>query len=280
MAFDLSKISTDAVHKPPMMIVVAKEKMGKSSFIAGDRVENGQVMEWGLNRPIVLWLKGEEGVSHIPVAKNREPIGSFDELMDALAWLAKEEHEYQTVAIDSLTTFCEIVKAKVQADEPKLASDHAYDQYGAGNKIASGYHRKICDALTWLRDNKSMTVLMTAHIKHNPKTVADPSKGTYDAWMADIPDAVWSIYSRSFDVIGYADTEDVAQQADIGMGNKQGRIVSLAGGERFLYFKKTLAHPSGGRGIYGHLPDRIPFDWCSFQNAIAETVAKLNKKGN
>ena len=277
MAFDLNSISTKAVHKPPMILLVAKEKTGKSSFCAGSRVENGNIVEWGINHPIILWTKGEEGVSHIPVAKNNSAISTYEEMMDALAFLATGEHSFETVAVDSLTTFCEIIKKKVQADEPKLASDHAYDQYGAGNKIAAGYHRAICDALTYLRDNRNMTVIVTAHIKHNPKTVADPEKGTYDSWMADIPDAVYSIYSRSFDVIAYADTADITKEADIGMGNKQGRIVSLNGGERYLFFKKTLAHPSGGRGIYGHLPDKIPFDWASFQNAIAETISKMNK---
>lgn len=276
MAFDLNSISTKATHKPPMILLVAKEKMGKSSFCAGSRVENGTIVEWGINKPIILWTKGEEGVSHIPVAKNTEAISTYEGMMEALKFLATEEHGFETVAIDSLTTFCEIIKKKVQTDEPKLASDHAYDQYGAGNKIAAGYHRNICDALTYLRDSRNMTVIVTAHIKHNPKTVADPEKGTYDSWMADIPDAVYSIYSRSFDVIAYADTSDITKEADIGMGNKQGRVVSLNGGERYLFFKKTLAHPSGGRGIYGHLPDKIPFDWSSFQNAVAETISKMN----
>lgn len=275
MAFDLNSISTKATHKPPMILLVAKEKMGKSSFCAGSRVENGRIVEWGLNKPLILWTKGEEGVSHIPVAKNTEAIATYDGMMEALAWLAKEDHKFETVAIDSLTTFCEIIKKKVQTEEPNLASDRAYDQYGSGNKIAATYHRNVCDALTYLRDNRGITIIVTAHIKHNPKTVADPEKGTYDSWMADIPDAIWSIYARSFDVIAYADTADVTQQADIGMGNKQGRVISLNNGERFLFFKKTLAHPSGGRGIYGHLPDRIPFDWASFQNAVANTISQF-----
>lgn len=276
MAFDLTSISTAAVHKPPTMLIVAKEKTGKTSFCAGNRVENGKIVEWGLNSPVIFWLKGEQGANDIPVAKNREAISTFEDLMDAIGTIARNEVPFQTVAIDSLTTLCEIVKTKVQTDNPKLADDHAYDQYGAGNKIAAGYHRKVADALTYLRDNKNMTVIVTAHVKHNPKTVADPEKGTYDAWMADIPDAIWSIYARSFDYIGYADTDDVATQADIGMGNKQGRIVSLGNGQRFLFSKKTLAHPSGGRGIYGHLPAKIPFDWFSFQNAVAEAVANAN----
>lgn len=110
MAFDLNSISTKATHKPPMILLVAKEKMGKSSFCAGSRVENGNIVEWGLNKPIILWTKGEEGVSHIPVAKNNEAISTYEGMMEALGFLATGEHDFETVAIDSLTTFCEIIK--------------------------------------------------------------------------------------------------------------------------------------------------------------------------
>lgn len=249
-----------------------------TSFCAGDRVENGEIVEWGLNKPIILWLKGEQGASDIPVAKNTEAISSYDELMDALGWLATNEHGFETVTVDSLTTLCEIVREKVVAENPSLAEKMRYDQYGAGNKIAAVYHRKIADALTYLRDEKSMCAIVTAHIKHNPKDVADPEKGVYSAWMADIPDAIWGIYERSFDVCLYADTKDITTQVDIGMGNKQGKVVSLNNGERFLLTKKTLSHPSGGRGIYGHLPPEIPFHWAAFQEAIASTIEKLNNK--
>lgn len=277
MAFNIDSISTRAVHKPPTMIVVGKPKLGKTCFCAGDRVENGEIVEWGINCPIILWMKGEQGCNDIPVAKNRDALGSFDELMDAICYLAQNDHEYQTVTVDSLTTLVEIVKAKVQTEYPEFADENKFNQYGKGNAIAAKFHRQIADALTWLRDNKGMSAIVTAHIKHNPKDVADPEKGVYSAWMADIPDAIWNIYERSFDVVAYADTCDIVSQQDIGMGNKQGKVTSTNNGQRFLFFRKTLSHPSGGRGIYGHLPDRIPFDWASFQNAVAETVAKLNK---
>ena len=196
--------------------------------------------------------------------------------MDALQYLATNDVPYETVTIDSLTTLCEIVREKVVKDNPMLADAHKYDQYGAGNKIAATYHRQIADSLTWLRDNKNMCTIVTAHIKHSPKDIADPEKGVYSAWMADIPDAIWSIYERSFDVCLYADTKDMTTQVDIGMGNKQGKVVSLNNGERFLFTKKTLSHPSGGRGIYGHLSPEIPFHWAAFQEDICKTITKLN----
>ena len=272
MAFDINSISSKAVHKPPTMLIVAKEKMGKTSFCAGSRVENGKVVEYGLNKPIILWLKGEQGAADIPVAKNNDAISSYDELMEALAWLAKNDHSFETVAVDSLTTLCEIVVKKVVADHPDLCEKSTFDRFGNGNKLAVPLHRSICEALTWLRDNKNMTVIVTAHIKNNTKQVNDPERGSYDSWVADIPDAVWSVYSREFDFIGYADTKDIVTSTDVGFGNKQGRAVSVGNGQRFLFTKKTLSHPSGGRGIYGHLPAEIPFDWWSFQNAIAETI--------
>lgn len=280
MAFNLESISTKAVHKPPTMIVVAREKTGKTSFCAGDRVENGEIVEYGLNKPIILWTRGEEGCNDIPVAKNDKPINTYDELMEAIGWLATSEHDFQTVAVDSLTTVCELVHDKVVSEHPDLNEKASFDRYGNGNKLAIPLHRELTNALTYLRNEKNMTVIVTAHIKRKPQQVNDPERGSYDAWIADVDDAIWAVYAKAFDFVGFADTKDVVSQKDIGMGKTQGRVTNVGNGARFLFTKKTLAHPSGGRGIYGHLPPEIPFDWVSFQNAIAETIAKLNNNTN
>lgn len=276
MAFDINSISTEAVHKPPTILLCAKEKMGKTSFCAGDRVENGRIVEWGINNPIILWTKGEQGANDIPVAKNTEAISTYEELMDALGWLCREKHDFRTVAIDSLTTLHEIIVEKVVQDHPDLNEKASFDRYGNGNKLAAPMHRAVANALTWLRDNKGMTAIVTAHIKPKPIQVNDPKRGSYDTWGVDMTDMIWTIYSKAFDIILYADTKDIVTQADVGMGKKQGRAVNVGNGQRFLFTQKTLANPSGGRGVYGHLPPEIPFDWASFQAAVKETEEKLN----
>jgi len=38
--------------------------------------------------------------------------------------------------------------------------------------------------------------------------------------------------------------------------------------ERVLYTQKRPAHPGGGRGVYGHLPYELPFDYHTWRAAI------------
>lgn len=273
MAFNLASISREAVVKAPRILLLAKEKVGKTAFSAGDRVENGQIVEWGLNRPVILPIKGEQGADDIPVAKF--PVATeFDNVIEAIGTLATEEHDFQTFAIDSLTTLEEIVKRKVMLDNPKdFRTDADYIRYNNGPRAAAAVHRMICDGLDVLRERKSMCTIITAHIKHNTKEIIDPEQGPFSAWVADIPDPVFSVYARWADVVLYASTKNITKSVEAGMGRTVSQSVDVGNGQRFLFTRATKSHPSGGRGVYGHLPAEIPFDWYSFNQAVASAAA-------
>ena len=61
MAFDLASISNEAVARAPRIVLLGVEKIGKTSFACGDRVADGKIVEYGLNRPVIVSVRGEQG---------------------------------------------------------------------------------------------------------------------------------------------------------------------------------------------------------------------------
>ncbi|MTV47111.1 AAA family ATPase, partial [Streptococcus pneumoniae] len=77
--------------RPPRVILCGVSKIGKSTFACQS------------NKPVVISVKGEEGIDDFDVAKF--PVSqSFDDILSWIGWLAENEHDHKTVVIDSLTT--------------------------------------------------------------------------------------------------------------------------------------------------------------------------------
>ena len=100
MSFDLTSIKKGVEHKAPRMILLGVEKIGKSTFAAG------------ADNPIFLPIKGEEGVDDLDVAKF-PPAETFDDVLAAVTTLIKDEHEYKTFIIDSVSALEPVIWAKL-----------------------------------------------------------------------------------------------------------------------------------------------------------------------
>ena len=61
MSFTLASLSDRAVMKAPRIVLLGTEKIGKTSFACGSRIANGSVEEVGINSPVVISVRGEEG---------------------------------------------------------------------------------------------------------------------------------------------------------------------------------------------------------------------------
>lgn len=267
-AFNLESLSSEAVQKAPRILVVGGEKMGKTSFACGDRMENGKIVEWGLNNPVLLPISGEQGADSIPVPKF--PVASrHEDVMEAIGSLAKEKHDFRFLVIDSLSTLMRVVKKNVQDEYTEMRDERTFDRYNAGVNLCKPVFEQLREGLDYLRENRDMGSILICHTPQKPKTITDPDQSAYDAWTADLPDAVYSIFSRWADVIIFPTTKAVTKKEDVGFGKEQGRLVEIGNGQRVILTRKSKGHPSGGRGIYGSLPDEIPFTWHDFMEAVS-----------
>lgn len=265
MAFDLASLSTEAVQRAPRIVLLGVEKIGKTTFACGSKVENGRVTEFGLNVPAVISVKGEEGADAIPVAKF-PTANSFDDVIAALGTLYHEKHGFRTVVVDSASALEPLVWKKTCDEAGVVSIEKVGGGYGKGYTEALNYWRDLCRGLDALRMERNMASIIIGHTK--VKSINNPDTDSYDAYQFDINDKAANLLYRWADVILFANTKVIVKKEAAGFTEKK-RAIDAANGQRFLYTQKKPSHPGGGRGIYGSLPYELPLDWASFQAAVA-----------
>lgn len=266
MSISLASIRKDAVVKAPRIILLGREKIGKSSFATGCRFEGGKLVEEGLNDPIVLPIKGEEGVDSIAVPKF-PTLNTFDEVLEALGALSTGDHEFKTVVIDSISSLEPVIFDYVCRKFNVNSIEKVGGGYGKGYTEALSCWRTVLDCLDFLRNHKGMASILIGHVK--VKRFDDPNGDSYDQYQSTIHEKAASLLYQWSDQIMFANTKTVVKTEDVGFGGEKKRGVELNAGQRYLFTQQRPAHPGGGRGIFGQLPYELPLDWSAYQAAVA-----------
>jgi hypothetical protein len=269
MAFTLDSIKKGAEIRAPRIVVLGVEKMGKTSFACGTHFENGQIAQAGINDPILLPVKGEEGADSLDIAKF-PTCSTYDDVMDAIGVLYNEDHEYKTMVLDSASAFEPLVWDAVCRAHSVKGIEEVGGGYGKGYTEACQYWRNILQGLDALRETKNMASIIIGHVK--VKRFDDPAGDSYDQYMFDIHEKSANLVFRWADLILFANTKVVVKKEDAGFGKDKKRGIDTTGGQRFLFTQKRPAHPGGGRGIFGQLPYELPLDWSVFENAVAQLM--------
>lgn len=155
--------------------------------------------------PKVLLLDTDGGATTVRDNPNVTPfrINSWKDLHDALWTLMWEDHNFETVAIDTLTTLQEIVAREVDLlefiENPKKDPRQAY-----GRMNAMVRHKLFQFA------QLPMHVIFTAHLRFNegPESDVDPEEGKYRM----VPDVQPAVQRSAFaipDVIGRTFLKDM-----------------------------------------------------------------------
>lgn len=257
MAITLKSITRSISVRPPRMILLGVEKIGKSSFAAG------------ADSPIFIPVKMEEGIDALDV--DAFPVcNTFDDVMDCLGILASGQHKFKTVVLDSASAFEPIVWASVCADHNVKSIELAAGGYGKGYLAALEKWRELQKALDYLRGEKDMACIIIGHVK--VKRFDDPERASYDQYQFDINEKVCASLYRWADFIGFANINISAEAEEVGFRKTKVKGVDNDAGTHYLFTKKTPAHPGGGRGIYGQLPSEIPLDYAAFKSEIADVI--------
>jgi hypothetical protein len=268
MAYSLASIRKETEFRAPRIIILGVEKIGKTTFACGSRVENGAVIETGLNAPIVISVKGEEGADGLGVDLF-PTCANFGNVMEALSTLYTEAHNYKTVVIDSASALEPLVWAEVCRTNGNVDSiEKVGGGYGKGYTESLQLWRQITEGLDALRNDRGIASIIIGHVK--VKRFDDPAGDSYDQYQFDINEKAANTLFRWADAILFANTKVSVKKEDVGFNKKKHQGIDIAGGQRFLFTQKRPAHPGGGRGVYGQLPYELPLDWSVFMSAITE----------
>ena len=265
MAFNLDSITSGTVMRPPRIILLGVEKIGKSTWAAA----------WP--GAIGLPVKGEEGIDDIDVPAF-PPSHSVVDLISGLSTLRGDNHQFQTVFLDSASTLEPLIHADVCASNGNVDSiEKVGGGYGKGYTMSLSHWRMITEWLDTLRTERNMASIIIGHVK--VKRFDDPAGDSYDQYQFDIHDKAANLLYRWADVILFANTKVVVKKEDVGFNKETKRGIDLTGGARFLYTQKNPAHPGGGRGVYGRLPYELPLDYNAFLAAIVAADSHITNVG-
>lgn len=268
MALSLASISKKAQVRSPRIILTGVEKIGKTSFACGARFDSGRRVQVGINDPIVLPIKGEEGADDMPVPKF-PTLHTYDEVLEALGVLYTEDVPYKTVVIDSVSALEPLIWDHTSALHGVEGIEQVGGGYGKGYTEALAQWRELQEGLDALR-SKGIASVLIGHVK--VKRFDDPNGDGYDRYQFDVNEKAANLLSRWADVTLFATTKVVVKKEDRGFGQEKKRGIDVTGGSRFLLTQPRPAHPGGGRGVYGQLPYELPLDWSAFAAAVADVM--------
>lgn len=259
MAYDLSALSNQVVMRPPRIVVLGEEKIGKSTFVS--QAPGASII------PVVR----EEGIDELPVFK----FPTIKKYVDLLGWLeslCNQEHNFQSVAIDSASALEPLVWSAV-CDRCKANSIETIGGgYGKGYIEALSEWDHILGRLDYLRNNRNMITIIVGHV--HVRRFDDPKGPSYDQYQWDINHKAASRIYRWADSILFCGRKVAVQVTNAGFGKEKGKALDIGQGQPFLYTKKRPSHPGGGRGVYGRLPYELPLSWAAYQDAITQAVSQ------
>ena len=149
-------ISLESIGKPKarpiIMTVIGEPGTGKSTL--------------GALFPKPIFIPTEDGlmdvhggdVHQFPLAERSSDV------FDAITVLAKEEHEFKTVVLDSITQLNTMFEKEILEADPNAKSfSSAHGGYGSAYNMLADRHRTIRDWMGKLSTVKNMHVLFVAH---------------------------------------------------------------------------------------------------------------------
>lgn len=266
----LESLSKGQQTRAPRMVILGVEKIGKTSFACGSHFdETGALAATGLNSPVVIPCKGEEGTDSLDVT-TFPTCNAAEEVIEAIGALYAEKHDFRTVVLDSASALEPLVHDATCRVHSVKSIEEVGGGYGKGYVEALRQWRDILSGLDALRNEKNMASILIGHVK--VKRFDDPNGDSYDTYAWDINDKAAALIYRWADVILFANTKVQIRKEDVGFKKEKKRGIDTTGGQRFLFTQKRPAHPGGGRGIYGRLPYELPLDWSIFEKAIADAM--------
>jgi len=226
----LSKIKSGKIQRAQKVFLYGVEKIGKSSLAA--------------RFPMPLFLDVERGTHQLDV--DRLDIETADELDRALAEVAKNDHDYKTLVIDSVDWAEKLLADKVCAKNKWESIEEP--GYGKGFSILGEEFAKFLFSLDpVIRAGINVVLVGHAQIKRfNPPETSDG----YDRWELKLAPKDSLKAKEWADAILFAafDTKVV---------DNNGRTKGIGGRERVIYTTHSAAYDAGNR--HG-LPEKIKMD--------------------
>ena len=248
----LQQIQRGRTYMPPRMLIYGTEGIGKSTLAA--------------STPKPIFVQTEDGLGEIECDKF--PLArSFDDVMAALTELSTEDHEYETVVIDSLDWLERLIWDVLCAQYRVSSIEKVDGGYGKGYIHALGPWRKLVAQLSDLHRQRRMMVVFIAHAKI--ERFEDPESPAYDRYSPRLHKHASALLTEWCDAVLFATRKFTTRQEDGGFGRQRviAAPVGAGGGERIL---RAVGGPTCvAKNRYGLSPE-LPLSWDAVVNEMTD----------
>jgi hypothetical protein len=155
--------------------------------------------------PKPIFIRSEDGLMSVPDAMMPDAfplIKSVEDLWLQLTALIRDEHDYQTAVIDTVTTLDAIFMDHVLDSDPKKPKsiNQAHGGYGAGRDMIASLHRRVRNAAGMLMD-RGMNVVFVAHAE--TVRIEPPDASPYTKYAMRMNEKSTLPYIDNVDAIGF-----------------------------------------------------------------------------
>jgi len=219
---------------PPIIVLHGAPGIGKTSM--------------GSGFPNPVFIQTEDGCTAGLTIASFGLCESFANVIEALAWLGKEDHVYQTLVVDSLDQLEPLVQAALCADRGYASIESP--GFGKGYVELDKYWLDFLRGCNWLRRNRNMTIVLIAHSEI--VMINDPRTTAYSAYALRLHRRARGLVEDSADLIGFLATDVVIKSEQGGFGKTRAR--ADGGNTRWLHVEPRPAFTAKNR--FG-MPERI-----------------------
>ena len=268
MSISLASIQRVRATRPPIICIHGTPGVGKTT--------------WAASAPHAVFLRTEDGLGNLEV-DTFPLIESFDQVMDALTVLYKEEHAFRWVVIDSLSALEPLIWDKVvsdvnsgaielaKKDKPKETLRRLEDMgFGKGYVIALDYWTRLLTALQALAGDRGIGSILIAHT--DVVKTSTPETDTFERSQIKLHKRAFQLVYERADVIGYAAPKIFTSNETLGkdfQGADKVRKRGTSSGERLLHLSDHPAYVAKNRYA---LPDALPLQWSPFHEALMHSI--------
>jgi hypothetical protein len=193
--------------------------------------------------PKPIFIRAEDGLQAIPTATRPDAfplLSNVDMLWEQLTALIKEDHDYKTLVVDSVTQLDTLFTNYIVDTDPKKPRTiaQALGGYGAGFQALSSLHGRVRKAAGILNEAKGMNIVFIAHSE--TETIELPDQDPYTRYNIRMQKKSVSHYTDNTDLVGYLKLETHT----FGDGERK---KAISDGTRILVSYATAANISKNR---------------------------------
>lgn len=231
--------------RPRRVLIYGVQGVGKSTFAS--------------KAPNPIFLPTEEGLDNMD-AQAFPRLRTWSEFQEALTALDTNEHDYQTVVIDSLDKLEELIWAQVCTDHKAKSIEEI--EYGKGYMAALTYWNWALSGLEYLRDQKNMWAILIAHSQI--QRFEAPDKPAYDRYCPRLHKAAAPRIQEWCDEVFFATWEVFVKTTKGGFGKEKGQAVGT--GNRIMRTTEQPFCAAKNRLDTGStpIPEHIPLSWEAY----------------